>query len=125
MTKKLEIYKCQVCGNIVEVTHEGIGVLVCCGQNMNLLTEHDAPNDNAHYGHLETLDEITKKVYFNHVATPEHHIEYIEIISNDGKFLKRKNLSETETPEITFKCDCKEGFYIRLYCNIDGVWTTR
>lgn len=37
MTKKKEVYKCEICGNIVEVVHEGAGTLVCCGQPMKLI----------------------------------------------------------------------------------------
>lgn len=129
MTKKLEIYKCAVCSNVVEIVSEGVGTLVCCGENMSQPIEHEAPKENAHYAHLETIDETTKKITFNHVATVEHHIEFIEIISNDNKFIKRKFLEQTpdgwEKPEIIFKCNCKDGFRIRLYCNIDGVWVTR
>lgn len=125
MTHKLELYKCRVCENVVEVAHCGVGVLVCCDETMKLLEEHSANAENAHYGHLEHIDEITKKVTFNHVMTPEHHIEFIEAISNDGKYIKRKYLAQDEKPELIFKCECKEGFYIRLYCNIDGNWITK
>ena len=125
MTHKMELYKCRICSNIVEITHEGIGVLVCCDESMRLLEEHQAQNQNAHYGHLEHIDETTKKITFTHITTHEHHIEFIEAISNDGKYIKRKYLQENEPPELTFKCECKEGFYIRLYCNIDGAWITK
>ena len=125
MTKKLEMYKCEICGNIVEVTHEGFGGLVCCNQNMILLDEHQAPADNAHYAHIEKLSDIQKKIHFNHPMTQEHHIEYIEVISSDYKYIKRKFLHYSDKPELSFKCDCTEGFYVRLYCNLDGVWTTK
>ena len=125
MTHKLELYKCRVCENVVEVIHEGQGILTCCDESMRLLEEHRADEQNPHYGHLEHIDELTKKVTFTHVATAEHHIELIEAISNDGKYIKRKFLNEEEKPELVFKCECKEGFYIRLYCNIDGVWTSK
>ncbi len=124
MTKKLELYKCEICGNVVEITHEGDGVLVCCGEDMNLLEAHEAPEQDAHYAYVENVDEITKKVTIKHPMTPEHHIDFIEAVSNDEKFVKRKFLQETEPAELIFKCNCKEGFYIRLYCNIHGVWTT-
>lgn len=124
MTKKLELYKCGVCSNVVEVTHEGEGTLVCCGQDMELLKANIADSNNAHFAHIENIDDLTKKVTFNHVMTPEHHIEFIEAISNDEKYIKRKYLTETEKPELIFRCECKEGFYIRLYCNKDGVFIT-
>lgn len=125
MTKKMEIYKCDVCSNVVEVVHEGEGTLVCCNENMKLMSEHMASENNPHYAHIEHIDDVEKKVTFTHCATIEHHIEFIEAISNDGIYIKRKYLKETDKPEMSFKCNCKEGFYIRIYCNIDGVWTTK
>jgi len=125
MTKKLEIYKCEICGNIVEITHEGIGDLLCCNQNMKLLEEHFSKEGNAHYAIIENSSDIQKRIYFNHPMTPEHYIEYIEVISNDFKYLKRKFLNSSDKAEISFKCDCKEGYFVRLYCNIDGVWITK
>ncbi|MBQ8476470.1 desulfoferrodoxin FeS4 iron-binding domain-containing protein [bacterium] len=125
MTHKLEIYKCKICSNVIEVTHEGVGDLVCCNQNMTLMPEIEPSEENAHFAHIEKLSDIEKRIFFNHPMTPEHHLEYIEVISSDKKYLKRKFLKQDDNPELTFKCDCKEGFYVRLYCNIDGVYVTK
>ncbi len=125
MTKKLEIYKCRVCSNVIEVVHEGEGTLVCCKEDMELLKENIPEPENPHYAYVEELDDMLKKVTLKHVMTHEHHIEYVEVISNDGKFLKRKYFEETEPLEFLFRCECKEGFYVRLYCNLDNVWITR
>ena len=40
MAEKLEIYKCNICGNIIEVLHGGAGELVCCGQPMVRMKEN-------------------------------------------------------------------------------------
>ena len=125
MTKKLELYKCDMCGNVVEITHAGEGTLVCCDEDMELMEAHIPNEANPHYAFVENIDDITKKVVIKHVMTPEHHIEFIEAISNDEKYIKRKYLKETDPCEMEFKCNCKEGFYIRLYCNLDGVWATK
>ncbi len=124
MTEKLELYKCQSCENVVEVVHDGVGTLVCCGLDMEKMKENVPDSENAHFAHVEKLDDQTKRVFFNHVMTPEHHLEMIEAISLDGKYVKRKFLKTDETPEMYFRCDCKEGYKIRLCCNLDGVWTT-
>lgn len=124
MTEKLELYKCQICTNLVEVAHSGEGTLVCCNQDMIKTKENIAPSENPHYAHIKE-ENGTKIITFNHVMTPEHHLEFIEIISNDKKYIKRKYLKEDEFPQMEIKCDCKEGFYIRLYCNVDGVWVTK
>jgi len=42
MAEKLEIYKCEACGNIIEVLHGGGGELVCCGEPMKRLVENPA-----------------------------------------------------------------------------------
>jgi len=125
MTEKLQIFKCDICGNVIEITHDGADSLVCCNQDMKLLPEHIASQDNAHYAHFEEIDDITKKIHFNHVMNDQHHIEYIEVISNDKKYIKRKFLQENETPELIFRCKCEKGYYARLYCNLDGVWITK
>lgn len=129
MTVLNELFKCNICGNIVEITHEGVDSLACCGENMEKLKANEADDKNYHFAHVETLktvDDIEfKRIYFNHEMTPEHHIEFIEAISNDGIHLKRKYLKAGEPAEMTLKCSCKQGYHIRLYCNRDGVWITK
>jgi len=129
MTEILELYKCRVCTNVVEVEHDGVGTLVCCDTEMEKMEEFSATPENAHYAHVEKIGEFEGgkifKIKFNHVMTHEHHLEFFEVISNDKKFVKRKFLEETQTPEMIFKCNCDEGFYVRLYCNLDGVWVTK
>ena len=124
MTQLLELYKCRICENVVEVAHCGVGTLVCCDESMKLLEEHIPKAENAHFAHIEYLDEMTKKITFNHPMNQEHYIEFIEVISKDEKYVKRKYLCVDEKPEIVFKCECKEGFWVRIYCNIHGVLKT-
>ena len=129
MTKLLELYRCEICNNLVEIEHEGAGTLVCCNADMKLVNEHEATPENAHFAHVEKTENsdgtkvITVKV--NHGMTYEHHIEFIEAISKDKKYTKKKFLKFDETPEMTVRCHCDEGFYIRLYCNKDGGWVAK
>ena len=125
MTQLFELYKCKVCENIVEITHQGVGTLVCCDESMKLLEEYYPKQEDAHFAHVENLDELTKKISFNHPMTKEHYIEFVEVISFDNKYIKRKYLKIDETPELIFECHCKEGFYIRAYCNIHGLQVTK
>lgn len=125
MTELNELFKCDICGNVVEIAHEGANSLVCCNENMEKLKENEAKKENLHYAHIEKINENERKISFKHEMTPKHHIEFIEAISNDGVYLKRKYLKETEPAEMILKCKCEEGFYIRLYCNRDGVWVTK
>ncbi|MDQ1352356.1 MAG: superoxide reductase [Acidobacteriota bacterium] len=122
MAKRLEIYKCAVCGNIVEVLHEGAGALVCCNQEMKLMVENTV--DAAKEKHVPVL-EIEKDgilVKVGSVAHPmlaEHYIEWIELIA-DGKAY-RQFLNPGEKPEAFFKITAKE-VTAREYCNLHGLW---
>ncbi|UCD83592.1 MAG: desulfoferrodoxin [Deltaproteobacteria bacterium] len=122
MAKKLEIYKCEVCGNIVEVLHEGKGELVCCGQPMKLFVENTV--DAAKEKHVPVVEKTDSgiKVKVGSVAHPmeeKHYIEWIEVIA-DGRAY-RQFLKPGETPEATF--DIKgDNITAREYCNLHGLW---
>ncbi len=122
MTKKLQIYKCEVCGNMVEVLHEGKGELVCCGQPMKLYEENTM--DAAKEKHVPVIEKIEGgyKVEVGSVAHPmeeKHYIEWIELIA-DGKTY-RQFLHPGEAPEAVFKMEA-EKVIARAYCNLHGLW---
>lgn len=124
MTKLKEIYKCSVCGNIVEVLHESYGTLVCCNQPMELLQE--LTEDNGLEKHVPVVEidgsNVTVKVgEVEHPMEEEHFIEWIELVV-DGKSY-RKFLSPKDTPEAKFIVE--KGYkeiYAREYCNLHGLW---
>ncbi len=123
MTKRLEIYKCQVCGNMVEIVHEGAGTLVCCGQDMTLLTENTT--DAAKEKHVPAVTKTDHgiKTVVGEVAHPmeeKHYIEWIQVISPDGKS-DRKFLKPGQAPEAEFCC-ATENSTVREYCNLHGLW---
>ncbi len=122
MAKRLEVYKCGVCGNIVEVLHGGKGNLVCCGQPMNLLVENTV--DAAKEKHVPVIEKVEGgvKVKVGDVAHPmeeKHWIQWIEIIA-DGK-VYRQFLNPGEAPEAIFNVEA-EQIAAREYCNIHGLW---
>ena len=122
MAERLEVYKCDLCGNIIEVLHGGAGELVCCGQPMNLLAENTV--DAAKEKHVPVVEKTPDgvKVKVGSVAHPmeeKHYIEWIEIIA-DGKSY-RQFLNPGETPEATFTVDA-EDVTAREYCNLHGHW---
>ena len=122
MTKKLQIYKCEICGNIVEVLHEGKGELVCCGESMKLYEENTT--DAAQEKHVPVVENIDGgfKVTVGSVAHPmeeKHYIEWIEVIA-DGKAY-REFLKPGGKPEATFNIDADE-ITAREYCNLHGLW---
>lgn len=123
MTKRKEIYKCAVCGNIVEVLHCGNGELVCCGKPMALMSENTT--DGAKEKHVPVVEKIEGgyKVTVGsalHPMEPEHHIEWIELRCKGGSVM-RKHLTPGDAPMAIFKTDAKE-VCAREYCNLHGLW---
>ncbi len=130
MTKSNQIYKCEVCGNIVNVLHTGAGELVCCGQPMVL--QDEKLKDEGKEKHLPVIEKlpensqeeasgaIVKIGEVEHPMEDEHYIEWIEISTSDNK-VKRKFLKPGDSPEAKFYT--RSGVNeIRAYCNIHGLW---
>lgn len=122
MSKQLSIYKCEVCGNIVELLHEGKGELVCCGKPMKLFVENTV--DASREKHVPVIEKTSTgvKVKVGSVAHPmveEHYIEWIEIIA-DGKAY-RQFLKPGDAPEATFPIQAN-ALSAREYCNLHGLW---
>lgn len=123
MTKIREIYKCNICGNIVEVLHAGVGELVCCGQPMKKMEEKTEDYSiEKHVPYIEkTGDTITVKVgkNENHPMEDKHYIEWIEVIADDKSY--RQFLKPGDKPQATFNIKAKK-IEAREYCNIHGLW---
>lgn len=122
MTKKLQIYKCEICGNIVEMLHEGMGDLVCCGENMKLFVENTV--DAAKEKHVPVIEKIDggfriRVGSVNHPMEEKHYIEWIQILY-DGKTC-RVFLKPGEKPEAVFMTDA-DHIVAREYCNLHGLW---
>ena|ERR1035437_8677496 len=123
MAKNLGIYKCDVCGNIVEVIHGGTGELVCCGAPMKLLVENTV--DASREKHVPVIEKVTGgvKIKVGSVAHPmeeKHYIEWIEIIA-DGKSC-RQFLKPGGIPEAVFLVEASQITTVRAYCNLHGLW---
>ncbi|MFH0870265.1 MAG: desulfoferrodoxin [archaeon] len=122
MTEQKQVYKCAICGNIVEVLHEGGGTLVCCGQPMNLMKENTT--DAALEKHVPVIEKTNTgvKVKVGSVAHPmeeKHHIEWIEIIADEVVY--RQFLKPGDRPEAEF-CVKAKKVIAREYCNLHGLW---
>lgn len=126
MAEKLQIYKCEKCGNIIEVVHGGPGALVCCGEPMKLMEEQTADWKNEkHVPVIEEKEDGFIKVIVGSTLHPmeeDHYIEWIEVIK-DGKAY-RKFLKPGDDPKAKFKLKA-EGVIAREYCNKHGLWTTK
>ncbi len=122
MATQLEIYKCEVCGNIVEVLHGGVGQLVCCNEPMLLQKENTV--DAAKEKHVPVLEKIDGgyKVKVGSVPHPmeaKHYIEWIELLADGQAY--RQFLEPGQTPETTFKVEAA-SVSAREFCNLHGLW---
>lgn len=122
MAKRLDVYRCDLCGHIIEVVRKGEGTLVCCEQNMTLLTENT--QDAAVEKHVPVIEikEDGVKVTVGKVAHPmaeEHYIQWIEVIV-DGRIC-RAWLKPGDAPEAFFKVK-GSSITAREYCNLHGHW---
>ncbi len=126
MTERKQIYRCNVCGNIVEVLHAGGGELVCCGQPMELLAEKSA--DTGKEKHVPVIERMDKKVKVKvgsvpHPMEENHYIEWIEIITDDE--VCRKFLKPGDAPEAVFEFEIAaevEKVEAREFCTVHGLW---
>ncbi len=122
MPKRLEVYKCELCGNIVEVIHEGGGELVCCGEPMKLFVENSV--DAAKEKHVPVVEKTSGGVNVKvgsvpHPMEEKHYIEWVEIIADDQAY--RQFLNPGEAPEAAFDIKA-ENITAREYCNLHGLW---
>ena len=123
MTERLELYRCEICGNIVQVMHEGIGELVCCNQPMKKLEIHLKHEEMLGEKHIPVFvgDKEIQVGSIPHPMLPEHHIEFIECFSADKKHIEIKFLSPNEEPKMQLiKNENYAGAF--EYCNIHGLW---
>lgn len=122
MTKRLEIYKCDICGNMVEMVHASVGQLVCCNQPMKLLKENTT--DAAREKHIPVVEKVENgyKVMVGSIPHPmeeKHYIEWVELIIGDKAY--REFLKPGVKPEVKF-CMSGDNITVREYCNLHGLW---
>ena len=126
-TKRMQVYKCEICGNIIEVIHEGAKALVCCGQPMTLLEEKTA--DSSTEKHVPFIERKGNKYIVkvgqntNHPMEEKHYIEWIELIV-DGK-VYREFLNPGQEPMAEFEVPEGKDVSAREYCNIHGLWAKK
>lgn len=125
MAEREQIYKCDLCGNIVEVLHGGRGQLVCCGQPMKLLTENTV--DAAKEKHVPVIEKIeggwrVKVGAVPHPMEEKHYIEWIALYA-EGR-VQRKYLKPGDEPQADFLCRA-ENVAAKEYCNLHGLWMAR
>ena len=121
---RLEIYKCDECGLVVEVTTGCDCSTACCGKEMKLMSPQTAEfKFEKHVPYPEARDNgmhVSVGKEMAHPMTEEHHIEWIEVIN--GPYVNRKYLKPGEKPEADFYVPLQKGMVVREYCNIHGLW---
>jgi superoxide reductase len=122
MTQLKEIYKCEVCGNIVEVVHGAGGILTCCGKPMKHLVENS--EEAAKEKHIPVIEQVQGGVLVKvgsveHPMLDVHYIEWIEVQTENKVY--RKFLNPGEKPEALFKIE-EVIIAVREYCNVHGLW---
>jgi superoxide reductase len=125
MIKKLQLFKCNVCGNMVEVTLAGGGTLVCCDQPMQFMEENTT--EAATEKHVPVVEKVAagylvKVGTVAHPMTEAHYIQWIELIA-DGKAYYQY-LAPNDKPEALFVMDA-QNVYARAYCNLHGFWKSK
>ena len=122
MADKLSIYKCDLCGNIVELLHVGGGELVCCGQPMNLLelkTEDQGKEKHVPVVEKTGAGYLVKVGSVTHPMEDKHYIEWIDLVAGDK--VMRKFLKPGDTPEAEFETK-EENVFAREHCTVHGLW---
>ena len=127
MTKKLEFYRCNICGNIVQVMFSGEGNLVCCGHDMERIELKDANADvmlgEKHSPKLRAESDGYTVYIENHPMTDEHYIMLLQAVSDDGIEVKSKYLYPQDRIEMK---SCMQGrISAYSYCNIHGLYKNK
>ena len=122
MTQKREIYRCSICGNMIEVTNAGVGTLVCCEKPMVRLDGNEA--DASFEKHVPVVEKMSRGYRvrvgsLSHPMTEGHYIQWIELMTK--KKVLRHELTPDDMPEATFLTD-EEMVCARAYCNLHGLW---
>ena len=123
MTSREGVYKCMVCGNIVEIVHAAGGDLTCCGQPMKSMVENTV--DASKEKHIPVVERVANgvKVTVGSVPHPmeeKHFIEWIEIVAGDS--VHRRYLKPGAAPSAVFEGVTDTQITVREYCNLHGLW---
>ena len=127
MTEKLQLYKCHVCGNLVQVILNGIGELVCCGQPMEHLKPHKEESNELTEKHTPVVEQDENGRFVRlkyHPMTQEHYIEFIEVYPKDKSRLYLKYLKPDEKAEFDIT-HLEENVEALEHCNIHGLWKSK
>jgi len=126
MTELRELYKCNVCGNVVEIVHPGATSLVCCNKPMNKLEYFS--EDKGYEKHVPVIEEegtgiVVKVGSTLHPMEEKHYIKFIEVLTADKVI--RAELKVGQEPVAKFSVKASEVVAVRQYCNLHGLWLVK
>ncbi len=127
MSKQFDVYKCDVCGNVIEVMHAASSNLACCNQPITKMD--DSNKSGADATHLPVVEKTEKGYKISvgekpHVMTDEHSVYFIEVIAGSKQMLF--HFKPGEVAEVEFECcsSCNaKDIIVREYCDLHGLWT--
>jgi superoxide reductase len=123
MTKKRELYHCKLCGNVIEVAYAGATPLICCGEEMELLSAKSG--EEGKEKHRPVVEASAKGILvkvgsIEHPMTDQHYIAFIEVLTATA--VCRAELNPGDKPQAEFHVKEAEVLEIRSYCNVHGLW---
>jgi len=126
MTRLRELYRCEICGNIVEVVNEGATALVCCGEPMIKLEAKT--EDQGQEKHVPVVEETDSNIKvkvgsIEHPMEDKHYIKFIEILLKDR--IIRKELKPGQAPEVKYCATKSDVIEVREFCSIHGLWKNK
>lgn len=126
MVKSNTLYRCEICGNVIEVVDAKAPPINCCGQPMNELApkniEQEGKEKHVPIVTIEANKVNVKLGSVPHPMTEDHYIGLIQIVK-DGKIIKEKRLYPNDKPEANFVLDDTTGIKARAFCNLHGLWS--
>ena len=123
--KRTTFYKCEKCGNIVVKVVEGGGILSCCGQPMAIIQANTV--DAAREKHVPAVTLEGDKIIVNvgevdHPMQPEHFIQWIYVVTEEG--VLARCLKPGEAPHAEIELGGQKPLEVYEYCNLHGLWKT-
>lgn len=117
----IAFYRCEICGNIVDLIKNGGGQLVCCSKHMAKLEANST--DAAQEKHVPVVEIKDGKIYITvgsveHPMIEQHYIEWIAVVTDKG--VERVTLLPGEKPQAVFTD--KGNSIVYAYCNLHGLW---
>ena len=121
-----QIYRCNLCGNIVVVTTVGGGELSCCGQAMELLEPRQLEEGGVK--HIPIIRKegdiiVVEDGEVTHPMEDEHYIAFVELKVNGKSYFATFKPGDEPKAEFDVCADVADCEAIE-YCTVHGLWNS-